>query len=175
MIARLLCLALLLAAPAADAAVWHVHRTNGAIVWAGQYAQPGYADEALDDQTSTELQAFLTPPPSPQQILAGKIAQGIALTSTGTPTLNGIYALDPDSTNQIFQIGLYASQFNAFPSGQSVQPYPDITSQPHNFTVASFVAFLRVVAPLVSQLNTQAAILGAGGQPSWPAQAGTIP
>jgi len=41
--------------------IWFIHRDNSnAIIWAGQYQQPGYADEQLDDAVSGELQAFLT-------------------------------------------------------------------------------------------------------------------
>lgn len=39
--------------------VWHVHRRKGAIVYAGQEAQPGYAEEALDDATNPELRSWL--------------------------------------------------------------------------------------------------------------------
>jgi hypothetical protein len=49
--------------------VWFVHRRgDGGIAWAGQYAQPGYADEQLDDATSAELQTYLIPavPPLPK-------------------------------------------------------------------------------------------------------------
>lgn len=42
-------------------AIWFVSRKGGAIVWAGQYQQPGYADEQLNDAISAELIAFLTP------------------------------------------------------------------------------------------------------------------
>lgn len=42
--------------------VWFVARTAGKIVAAFQYEQAGYATEALDDATSTELQALLAPP-----------------------------------------------------------------------------------------------------------------
>lgn len=105
--------------------------------------------------------------------LSQKIAAGIALTCIGNPTLNATYALDTVSTAQIFQLGLYASQFGAFPGG-AVQPYPDATGAPHVFTVAQFVAFLRAVAPLVSALSTQAQIVAHGGAPSWPSQNATI-
>jgi hypothetical protein len=39
--------------------IWYVHRRNGAISSAHADLQPDYAEEALDDQTSTELQTFL--------------------------------------------------------------------------------------------------------------------
>jgi hypothetical protein len=36
--------------------------TGGAICFAAQYAQEGYAEEQLDDASSAELQTFLAPP-----------------------------------------------------------------------------------------------------------------
>lgn len=116
---------------------------------------------------------------SPQQaandLLQSKLQTGIALTCTATAAVSGTYALDDISTRQIYQIGLFASQFNTFPSGGVTQPYPDATGNPHTFTIAQFVAFLQVVAPLVSNLTTQAQIMAQGGPPTWPAQTGTIP
>lgn len=107
-------------------------------------------------------------------LLAQKLAEGLALTSTGAPALNGTYALDATSTAQIFQIGLYASQFATFPSGSASQPYPDTSGAPHVFSVAEFIAFLKAVAPLVSGLTTQAGIMAQGGVPNWPSQSATI-
>lgn len=132
--------------------------------------KPGYAE--VDDADPRYL-AWLTPPLSVDQVLADKIAAGISLTSTGNPALNATYALDEVSTAQIYQIGLFASQFDTFPGG-AVQPYPDATGVPHVFTVAQFVAFLRVVAPLVSALTTQAQVMAHGGSPAWPSQTATI-
>jgi hypothetical protein len=122
-----------------------------------------------------------TPPPStdPADLaaaeLATRIAAGITITSTGTPALNGTYALDAISTAQIYQIGLFASQFGVFPSGATTQAYPDASGVPRMFSIDQFVAFLRAVAPLVSALTTQAAIMAHGGPPTWPTQAATIP
>jgi hypothetical protein len=40
--------------------IWYVHRrANDSIASAHAEIQPGYAEEALDDQTSAELQAYL--------------------------------------------------------------------------------------------------------------------
>lgn len=105
--------------------------------------------------------------------LAIRIGQGITLTSASNPSLDGVYALDSESTSQIFNIGLYANQFGVFPSG-AVQAYPDKDGTPHMFSVAEFVAFLRVIAPLVSNLNTQAQIAGNGGEATWPDQTASI-
>ena len=142
-----------------------------------------------DDFANIDYQAYLAwraaggvadpvppaPPLTAQQLLATKITAGIALTCTGAPALNATYALDDVSTAQIYQIGLYASQLGSFPSGGTTQAYPDITGVPHTFTIAQFIAFLRVVAPLVSALNMQASILAHGGTAAWPAQTAVIP
>jgi hypothetical protein len=129
----------------------------------------------------TTLQPYTVPPPPgptlAQQaatLLATKTAAGLALTSTGTPALNAAYALDSVSTAQIFQIGLYAAQFEMFPSGGATQAYPDASSALHVFTVPQFVAFLHAVASLISGLTTQAGIMAEGGNPVWPSQSAVI-
>jgi len=115
-----------------------------------------------------------TPPmPLPQQaqiLLGQKLAQGIQVTSDSLPLINATYALDPTSTAQIFQIGTFANSFQEFPSGSDTQLYPDITGQPHIFTVPVFIAFLRAVAALVSNMQLQAGVMANGGTPAWPQQ-----
>jgi hypothetical protein len=120
------------------------------------------------------------PPPDPvlasQAALAQRIALGIGITSDSTPAVNATYALDSVSVGQIFQIGLYASQFGVFPSGQATQDYPDQIdpdtgrSTMHTFPVPVFVAFLKAVASLTSALNMQQALMAQGGEPAWPPQ-----
>lgn len=116
-----------------------------------------------------------TSPVTVDQMLAEKIAAGITITSTSTPALNAIYALGNVSTGQIFQIATWANGFGTFPSGQAEQPYPDATGAMHTFTVPQFIEFAKAVAPLVSNLTTQAGIMKADGTPVWPAQTATIP
>jgi hypothetical protein len=139
--------------------------------------QPGWT--ATETNGTWSYAAPPAPPgPTPEQqaatLLAEKLAAGLALTSTGAPALNGTYALDATSTAQIFQIGLYASQFATFPSGGASQPYPDTSGTPHVFSVAEFIAFLKAVAPLVSGLTTQAGVMAQGGTPNWPSQTAVI-
>lgn len=46
--------------------IWYVHRRDdGSIAMAGEYPQPGYADEALDDATNAEIAAFFVRAASP--------------------------------------------------------------------------------------------------------------
>ena len=118
------------------------------------------------------------PPPDPvlasQAALAQRIALGIGITSDSTPAVNATYALDSVSVGQIFQIGLYASQFGVFPSGQATQEYPDSNSEFHTFPVPVFVGFLKAVASLTSALNMQQALMAQGGDPAWPPQIADI-
>jgi len=127
---------------------------------------------------SSGVLAPYTPPiPLPQQAqttLAEKLADGIAITSASLPGVNGTYALDPQSTAQIFQIGSFANSFGVFPSEDTLQLYPDIDSMLHEFSVPVFVAFLRGVASLVSDMQMQAGIMSQGGTPVWPTQARNI-
>ncbi len=120
---------------------------------------------------SGALVTYTAPPSLPTQaqtLLAQKIAAGIAITSTSVPAVNGTYALDQVSTNQIYQIGSFAKTFNIFPSGATTLEYPDISSNFHAFNVAVFIEFLLAVAALVAGLNTQASIMAQGGTPEWP-------
>ena len=140
-----------------------------------------------DDQANYRIiggVATYVPPPPPvisldQQAtdrLNSLLALGITITSDSTPdAINAAYALDPASTAQIFQIGLFAAQFGVFPSGGNEIAYPDVNSDMHPFSVEQFVAFLRAVAPLVSKLTMQAGAMRAGGTPIWPDRTATIP
>jgi hypothetical protein len=134
--------------------------------------EPGWT--ATEAGGGWSFAAPVIPPPSPptaDEVLATRIAAGISI--TGNAGLVATYALDPVSTAEIFQLGLYASQFDSFPGG-ATQAYPDATGIPHTFTVAQFVAFLRAVAPLVSALTTQASIMAHGGTAVWPQQTANI-
>lgn len=112
--------------------------------------------------------------PTPDTTLALVLATGIAVTSTGTPSLSASYALDAISQAQLFQIGTFAKAFGFFPSGASTQAYPDGAGIPHTFTTTQFVNLLLVCAAYVSAAQTTAAILDAGGSTSWPTASATI-
>jgi hypothetical protein len=154
-----------------------------ALVWTSDVSAVSPVPEVGGTATDTAgAWTFTAPPAAPgptnEQLaaaeLATKLAAGIVITSTSLPAVDGTYALDPVSTAQVFQIGLFASQFGVFPSGGATQMYPDINSVPHSFTVAVFVAFLRAVAPLVSAYENQAGIMAQGGTAIWPTNAAPI-
>jgi len=158
--------------------IWWVHRPNGPgtpIAWAGQYAQPGYADEQLDDTISTELQTFLNPPPTPQQQRDQKAAQGIAITSLTAPVLNATYALDPVTLDQIGSVARDTAAGLGLPGGAVIFTYPDINSVPCTFTEPQIQGLYKAMRDLVFQLDMTAAQLQAGAAVTWPVQAATIP
>jgi len=105
-------------------------------------------------------------PPTPQQIAAQKLGNGIAITSTGTPALNATYAIDPLTQGQIASVSIYIQTNGRFPAALSVLPWPDITGTMHSFvSPAQFTAFATAVADVVTAIDL--------GQS--PNQAATIP
>lgn len=152
--------------------IWYVHRPNGPgtpISWAGQYQQPGYATEALDDASNAELQAFLNP-----VTLQSKLAAGLVVTSIGASALNATYGLDQVSQDQLWNIALGLAAGLGFPGGASTFAYPDITGTPRTFTSAQFTNLAKAVRDYVFAANTQAAIAAQGGTASWPTATATI-
>lgn len=167
-----LAFALGLANPA-SATLWYVHRTNGAIVWAGQYSQAGYATETLDDGTSQELQSFLNPPlRQAQTALAQHLALGITTSSQGGLMPLATWALDQGTQQELAGIAATVGLLGVFPDGTTGQyPYPDITSVPQLFpSVPEFKSFYGAYAKLLQDLRTQMAIQAQGGTASWPSQ-----
>jgi hypothetical protein len=55
---------------------------------------------------------------APKQF-AALIAAGLAITSTGTPSINGTYACDTDQQDMIVRLQTYIEKNNAFPGGLS--------------------------------------------------------
>jgi hypothetical protein len=104
-----------------------------------------------------------------------QIAQGVAITSTGTPALNATYAIDPTSQSQLFQIVAYATNRGEFPNGQTTFPYPDITGTNHTFTVAALTNLLKAVSPIIYSMQTTLESRLQGNDTAWPSQAVTIP
>ena len=111
------------------------------------------------------------PPLSAAAVYAQKIASGLALTSTGTPTLNATYAID--DTTAVSIDGIYAGirGGDGLPGGGLTFNYPDITGAMHAFDAITFPAFAKAVrdyryalAQAVTQQN-----------PTWPAATATIP
>ena len=139
--------------------IWYVHRQAGAIVFAGQYVQPGYATESLDDTVSAELQAFLAP--SPSQVFQQALAAGVAVTSTGTPSLNAIYTIDQKQDATITGIATGIAARGRVPGGGATFDYPDkayldsdgASGSTHAFTGAQFLNLAAAIEDYVYALS----------------------
>lgn len=78
----------------------------------------------------------------------------VALTSSGTPALNGNYAIDNHTQQNIQAISIYVAVNGRFPNGQSSQLWPDVNGTFHSFTsTAQWLAFATGVADFVAALQ----------------------
>jgi len=146
--------------------------------WAGRLAGfwtivPGVGNGVL---TSAEEAPPPTVPPTIDEVLAAKIADGIVITSLNDPdNLNCTMALDAQTMNEIGTVVLGVRSGMGFPGDLPVFVYPDLDGVPRTFNEDRIVALFRAQRDLLFALNTQAAIDRHGGTAAWPEQIGTIP
>jgi hypothetical protein len=85
------------------------------------------------------------------QQAANALAAGAQVNSTGTPALNGTYALDPQSLANITAISDEIANGKGFPGGGSTYDYPDAAFTFHTFpSTAAFINFAQAIASYVS-------------------------
>lgn len=132
--------------------------------------KPGYAEIADNDARYVAWLARQAVPAT----FAAKLANGLAVTSTGTSAISATYALDPTTLDQIGSVARDAASGLGLPGALTTFIYPDINSTPRTLTSANVQALYKAMRDIVSALNTQAAIAQAGGTPSWPTQSATI-
>lgn len=126
--------------------------------------------------------AASTPTPAQQAAaqgaadLAAKLAAGLAITSTGTPALDGTYGIEPTTQSQVQAVALYCNTNSRFPASLSALPWQDLSGAQHDFPSCSeFIAFATAEADYVTKVNLQAQAEAAGQTPSWPAASAAIP
>jgi hypothetical protein len=133
-----------------------------------------YQNAAAWTISGGNIVAVSAPPPTSDQVLASKIALGIAITSTGAPSISATYALDATTLDQIGSVARDFSSGLGLPGDIMTFTYPDATGQPRTFTGDQLAALYRKQRNLLAVLNTQAAIMAHGGTPVWPTQTATI-
>lgn len=160
-------------------------RTNAGIRW----KDPANGWEVSALVTSPDVAAWLAagntpaaaPSPTPQESYSAAVLAGVEITSTGTPALNGTYAIDPASQQAITSEALYIQVTTVqgaakFTNGQTTKGWPDRSGTPHTFTTAQFITFAEGVAQYVDALATaQAVALAPEGNWTAPPQPVTIP
>lgn len=114
-----------------------------------------------------------TPPaPTLAQQAAAAINAGVAITSTGTPALDGTYACDDSMQAKINRVAAFIALNGKFPASLTEMPWPDMSGAIHLFpTTATFQAFASVVASYVVELD--AVVMGVST--TLPVASGTIP
>lgn len=110
----------------------------------------------------------------PQQMLADALAAGLAIVSTGTPSLSGTYAIDGDTTANLQGLILGYQVRGSFPKGASTYAYHDLAGEPHTMTRDQLVAVAAAIEDHVSDLYAAAAAEEAGDTADWPTQPVTI-
>lgn len=115
-----------------------------------------------------------TPPAPPAPIpapsaafLAGQavLNNGISITSTSTPSINGTYSLSQDSQNMIVGTAEDITlSGGTFPGGASSLPWTDINGTAHVFpSVALFKEFALAIAAFIGQVDVYVSSNGAVG------------
>lgn len=102
--------------------------------------------------------------------LATRTAAGITITSTGNPSLNAQYALDPITMDQVGAVARDAASGLGLPGNLSTFFYPDANGNQAAFTAQNLIDSYKAMRNLLFALNTQAAVMAQGGTPVWPAQ-----
>lgn len=99
------------------------------------------------------------PPPTPAQQGVLALTQGIEVTCTTTPSLNGLYNCDQNSQAQVNAVVTYVLLNGNFPGNSSVMPWHDMNDGAHQFPdVATFklfaTAFANYVAAVMLYINS---------------------
>ena len=124
--------------------------------------KPGYAEIADNDPRFLAWQAARAATAAASTLLAG----GLAVTSTGTPSLNATYPCDPVSQQLVTSDQVYIATTGKFTNGGTTRGWKDITGTLHTFaSPADFTTFAEAVAQFVDAVAAALDIALAGG--SW--------
>ncbi len=109
--------------------------------------------------------APVVPEPTPDQLLATKLAAGIQISSQ-TDDLSGTYAIDDASFANI--TGLVALIGAGVSLPATPLPYPDLTGVPHSFSENEIKALAGAMAVYVFELHATWNELANGQSATWP-------
>jgi hypothetical protein len=142
-----------------------------ALVPEGVSPEPGWSYDGT---------AFAAPPPPPPQTpaqiaalaYAAFVANGLSVTSTGSPALSGLYAIDDVSQTDIATEAQFISTFAEFTTGATTNlPWPMPNGAIMIFpTTTAFLSFAKVAAQAVA-----AAKFALAQSAAMPAATATIP
>lgn len=160
----------------------------GKVAATGDYAtcQPEGASDGicawnagkLGTQPSTSQLQALAPAWQTAQQAAQYVAiikAGLAVTSSGTPSLSATYGVDQDAQLNIdSQIAAILTN-GTFTNGQATRVWHDAAGLPHTFTVAQFKALATAIGVYVDGVIATVDALRSGSSAAWPTATTTIP
>ena len=118
------------------------------------------AGQIIQADANGNPEAVAPAPPSPAQVIsaaaAAALAGGLAVTSTGTPALNGTYACDSNTTANINAEITSVMLNSTFADGTTSLAWPDTSLALHTFNVTQFKAFATALAAFVSGVRKYA-------------------
>jgi hypothetical protein len=82
---------------------------------------------------------------SPLQAVQAAYANGVAIQCASDATLNGTYAIDPQTQQRIAGIVEGITARNRLPGGGTTFPYRDTSNGQHNFDQAHFINFAQAI------------------------------
>lgn len=105
-----------------------------------------------------------------------KILNGMALVSTGAPSLNGNYAIDDSNLGVLAFVGALNVAGKGFPPGNiTTFVWIDIAGTSHTFTGTQFLNFATAVRDYRYNLAAVARSRALGNNTAWPNVSTTIP
>lgn len=136
--------------------------------------------EAITDEQRAAIEGVLASHsaarPNPTIAAPALLAGGIALTSTGTPALDGTYACDDASRARIVGEQLCIQVAGKFTNGSEQRVWHDIAGTPHQFNTEQFTAFAEAVGQFADAVVTaQMSSMPSGVSWSPPSNAYMIP
>lgn len=96
------------------------------------------------------------------------LSLGVAVTSTGTPSLNATYALDSASFSKLNTITSLLSNGKPLPGGGTTFSYPDITGNLHTFTSTNILNLAAALQNWRYSWETGVSTLISGGSVTLP-------
>ena len=111
-----------------------------------------------------------------QATYAAAMAAGLTIASTGTPAVNGTYALDAEQQQVVTELAAYIEKNNAFPGGlASVNLRTASGGEIAIPTITLWFAISTAIADFIAKADAVLITAQGGGSPTWPSASATIP
>ena len=113
---------------------------------------PSHGWSATESAGSWSFAAPVAPTPTGPELAGAALDAGLSIVSTGTPALNGTYAIDQLSQMDIIAIETSLNAGKGFSRGASTFNYADASGVIHSFTEANFTNFAAAIGDYVYAL-----------------------